>query len=531
MITIMNTTMNTRTPRHSGGAGGGAAAQPSALTPSALAQVNPAMRRNMIGERLYPLIHQNEPTISEHWGKITGMLLDGMDTSELLHLIESPEALQAKVQETLNVLGIPIVFTANPRTGEVLKQHQLGRSHAPLRAGGGGAHAAGGDPPDAILCPITHDVMVDPVILRETNQTYDRTAIERWLEMNRSCPVTGVRLVDDPPQLVPNYAMRSAIEEIQRSAKHSAQMAADLASMKSAMKASVDAAMEAAAKAAAKAKAKAAAKAAEKAAEKAADLKAVPCPLHTFSPSPPARGPSPLCTGWCGQLRIWCETHQQLVCCDCTIGPTHPHCKCDYDFAPQMAQKFTPAIIEDVREAKTRVACIMDGVAAIVQVQTDLGEQTAATQAQVSQRFAVLRAKLNQREQEVVDAFSQASAQKMHVLEAQVEHALHITGVIQEAQLQMEGLLESVDAAPGQLLARKGALRHLLAQERQTPPVLEPQENAMLDFEDSGEIDDVVATFGDADMHRDQGGRIEGKDAGSVASADTRAGEGGYTAW
>ena len=110
MITIMNTTMNTRTPRHSGGAGGGAAAQPSALTPSALAQVNPAMRRNMIGERLYPLIHQNNPTLSEHWGKITGMLLDGMDNSELLHLLESPEALQAKVQEAL----------------QVLKQHQSG---------------------------------------------------------------------------------------------------------------------------------------------------------------------------------------------------------------------------------------------------------------------------------------------------------------------------------------------------------------------------------------------------------------------
>jgi polyadenylate-binding protein len=87
-----------------------APAQPSALTPSALAQADPAVRRNMIGERLYPLIHQNNPTLSEHWGKITGMLLDGMDNSELLHLLESPEALQAKVQEAL----------------QVLKQHQSG---------------------------------------------------------------------------------------------------------------------------------------------------------------------------------------------------------------------------------------------------------------------------------------------------------------------------------------------------------------------------------------------------------------------
>ena len=79
-------------------------AKAKALTPSALAQADPAMRHIMIGERLYPLITQNNPTISEHWAKITGMLLDAMDDSELLHLLKSPEALQARVQEALQVL-------------------------------------------------------------------------------------------------------------------------------------------------------------------------------------------------------------------------------------------------------------------------------------------------------------------------------------------------------------------------------------------------------------------------------------------
>jgi polyadenylate-binding protein len=71
-----------------------------ALTASALASASPEMQKNMIGERLYPLIHQSQPDLA---GKITGMLLE-MDNSELLHLLESPEAMNSKIAEALQVL-------------------------------------------------------------------------------------------------------------------------------------------------------------------------------------------------------------------------------------------------------------------------------------------------------------------------------------------------------------------------------------------------------------------------------------------
>jgi hypothetical protein len=70
------------------------------LNTAMLAQVSESEQKNMIGERLYPLIQREKPELA---GKITGMLLE-MDNSELVHLLESPDALNLKIQEALQVL-------------------------------------------------------------------------------------------------------------------------------------------------------------------------------------------------------------------------------------------------------------------------------------------------------------------------------------------------------------------------------------------------------------------------------------------
>ncbi|XP_016539542.1 polyadenylate-binding protein 8 isoform X2 [Capsicum annuum] len=67
---------------------------------SALANASPTEQRTMLGENLYPLVEQLEPDTA---AKVTGMLLE-MDQTEVLHLLESPEALKAKVAEAMEVL-------------------------------------------------------------------------------------------------------------------------------------------------------------------------------------------------------------------------------------------------------------------------------------------------------------------------------------------------------------------------------------------------------------------------------------------
>ncbi|PFH35298.1 putative polyadenylate binding protein [Besnoitia besnoiti] len=70
------------------------------LTAAALAAAQPSMQKQMLGEKLFPLIARYQPELA---GKITGMMLE-MDNAELLILLESEAQLKAKVDEALRVL-------------------------------------------------------------------------------------------------------------------------------------------------------------------------------------------------------------------------------------------------------------------------------------------------------------------------------------------------------------------------------------------------------------------------------------------
>ena len=64
--------------------------------------------------------------------------------------------------------------------------------------------------PDAFLCPLTLDLMMDPVVTSD-GQTYERRSIEQWLAQSSTSPLTGHPL----PHLglAPNVVLRGLIRD------------------------------------------------------------------------------------------------------------------------------------------------------------------------------------------------------------------------------------------------------------------------------------------------------------------------------
>ena len=61
------------------------------------------------------------------------------------------------------------------------------------------------------LCCITHEPMLDPVCA-EDGFTYERTAIERWLEDNDTSPMSREEVSEDM-ELYPNIALKNMIRD------------------------------------------------------------------------------------------------------------------------------------------------------------------------------------------------------------------------------------------------------------------------------------------------------------------------------
>lgn len=68
-----------------------------------------------------------------------------------------------------------------------------------------------------LQCPITHDLMSDPVIAAD-GHTYERAAIEEWLQTNATSPMTNEALPH--LDLIPNYLVHAQLIDFKESQAH-----------------------------------------------------------------------------------------------------------------------------------------------------------------------------------------------------------------------------------------------------------------------------------------------------------------------
>lgn len=90
---------------HAGGAAAAAGSAPGshpALNAAQLAQMSEEERRIVLGNALFSAVSPKNPSNA---GKIVGMLLEGMDPSEIIAVLENESALDDKIQEAVETLG------------------------------------------------------------------------------------------------------------------------------------------------------------------------------------------------------------------------------------------------------------------------------------------------------------------------------------------------------------------------------------------------------------------------------------------
>ena len=64
-------------------------------------------------------------------------------------------------------------------------------------------------PPKYLICPISQEVFEDPVSTAD-GHTYERKAVENWLQNHCTSPITGLPLSDKC--LRPNFAIKMAVQ-------------------------------------------------------------------------------------------------------------------------------------------------------------------------------------------------------------------------------------------------------------------------------------------------------------------------------
>merc|ERR1719397_1787540 len=83
------------------------------------------------------------------------------------------------------------------------------------------SHSQSVDVPTQFLCPISKEIMKDPVIAACDGNTYERENIENYLKQHNKSPVTGA--VAAVSMVFPNNTVKKMIDEFMSANSHNMQ--------------------------------------------------------------------------------------------------------------------------------------------------------------------------------------------------------------------------------------------------------------------------------------------------------------------
>ncbi|XP_012086997.2 U-box domain-containing protein 1 [Jatropha curcas] len=99
----------------------------------------------------------------------------------------------------------------NKEINEKIQEESANRNVDFSSSSSSSSHAILPNIPDEFRCPISLDLMKDPVIVA-SGHTYDRNSIAQWINAgHHTCPNSGQRLIH--MALVPNYALKSLVHQ------------------------------------------------------------------------------------------------------------------------------------------------------------------------------------------------------------------------------------------------------------------------------------------------------------------------------
>jgi len=119
---------------------------------------------------------------------------------------EAAIALAVTAKEKVEAEAIAMALEEAARKGAALEAAEEAAKEEAAK------EADADEPPDDLICPITQELMNDPVIAAD-GHTYERVAIERWLKTNTTSPKSGDEL--EMTAIFPNHLVRRMIREWQ----------------------------------------------------------------------------------------------------------------------------------------------------------------------------------------------------------------------------------------------------------------------------------------------------------------------------